>query len=277
MRNLRRVLVLALCVAAAPHFVTAQQTVFLTPEEMEVFLKEAKIVSTRDAGNGVTNSRRATLSNGTITHDAHIQVVDQQKAVFEAGGATELNFKDSYRFNIAAYRLARLIGLDNVPMSVERRVDAKTAAVTWWVDDVAMDEKERIARKALGPSPARTSEQIATMRVFDELIQNKDRNQGNLLWTGDWKLWLIDHTRAFRTGGKLLKPDQLTKIDRDLLERLRALDANAVKAALAGVVTNGEIDAVLRRRDALVKHFDARIAKVGEAAVIFSASPAPAR
>jgi hypothetical protein len=264
-------LVLCLVVLAAPRAAAPQQAISLTPEQMEVFLKEARIVETRDAGSGVTNSRRATLSDGTFTHDAHIQVIDQAKALFQAGAATELNFKDSYRFNIAGYRLARLVGLDSVPMSVERKVDAKTAAFTWWIDDVEMDEKERMKRRALGPDPTRTSNQIAVMKIWDELIQNKDRNQGNILWTLDWKMWLIDHTRAFRTGGKLLNPKQLTKIEAGLLERLRTLDAASVRAALKGVATSGEINAVMRRRDELVKLFDERIATLGAEAVVFTA------
>ena len=36
------------------------------------------------------------------------------------------------------------------------------------------------------------------MRVFDELIANTDRNLGNMLIDRQWKLWLIDHSRAFR-------------------------------------------------------------------------------
>jgi hypothetical protein len=31
-----------------------------------------------------------------------------------------MNFRDTYRYNIAAYRLARVIGLTNVPVSIER-------------------------------------------------------------------------------------------------------------------------------------------------------------
>ena len=268
---LRRAVVLFVALLAVPRVGAPQEAVSLTPEQMEAFLKEAKIIDVRDAGNGTTGSRRATLSDGVITHDVHIQVIDDSKAIFRAGAATELNFKDSYRFNIAGYRLARLVGLDNVPMSVERRYDGSTAAFTWWIDDVAMDEKERMKRREVGPDPARTTNQIAMMRVFDELIQNKDRNQGNILWTGTWKMWLIDHTRAFRTDGKLMDPNQLTKIEAGLLERLRTLDANAVRAALKGVATSGEISALMRRRDALVKLFDARIAKLGEAAVVFTA------
>src|SRR5262245_45815591 len=195
----------------------------LAPDQMEAFLLKARITNQRDAGGGVTGSRRATLVDGQVTHDAHIQTVDEAKSVFEAGRATELNFKDTYRYNIAGYRLAKLIGLSTVPMSVERAVEGKMAAVTWWVDDVQMTEKDRQKTKSLGPDPVRTTKQIQIMRVFDELIQNRDRNQGNILWTSDWTMWLIDHTRAFRLGDKLLKPEQLARCDRGLLERLRAL------------------------------------------------------
>jgi hypothetical protein len=87
----------------------------------------------------------------------HIQTVDVTKPVFEAGKASELNFQDSYRYNIAGYELAQLLGMENVPMSVERTIDGKRAAFTWWIDDVAMDEKARVKAKTFGPNPGRAS------------------------------------------------------------------------------------------------------------------------
>ena len=45
--------------------------------------------------------------------------------------------------------------------------------------------------------------QLHILRVFDELIANTDRNQGNMLIDSRWKLWLIDHSRAFRTSSDL--------------------------------------------------------------------------
>src|SRR5262245_1135083 len=88
----------------------------LSPQEMEDFLLHARITHMETLGKGVTNSKRATLSNDKVTHDVHIQTIDVEQRVFRTQQITELNFKDSYRFNIAAYRLARLLGLDNVPM-----------------------------------------------------------------------------------------------------------------------------------------------------------------
>ena len=248
----------------------------LSAAEMEAFLLEAELTDVRDAGAGVTGSRRATAFDGRLTHDVHIQSVDISRSRFVARGArVELNFRDSYLYNVAAYRLAVLLGIDNVPMSVLRRVDGRPAAVTWWVDDVAMTEGERIDQRALGPAPARTSRQFYTQYVFDELIQNRDRNQGNTLWTTDWKMWLIDHTRAFRQDVELTRPGQLLRIDRELLDALRGLTPEAVEAALGDVLSRGERSSVMRRRDLLLQHFDDRIARFGERGVILDPEPAP--
>jgi hypothetical protein len=247
----------------------------LSAAEMETFLLKAKIGRQRDTGTGVTGSKRATLTDGRITHDAHIQTVDIAQTVFQAGKSSEVNFKDTFRYNIAGYRLAQLIGLSTVPMSVARSVEGKNAAVTWWVDDVLMDEKARLAKKTFGPNPDRTSKQIQIMRVFDELIQNRDRNQGNILWTKDWTMWLIDHTRAFRLGKELLKPENLTRCDRGLLDRLRAITAESLSAAVGDSLTRLEQEALLARRDLIVKHYEDRVAKLGEAVVLFEITAPP--
>jgi len=244
--------------------------VVLTPAQMEEFLLKAKIVTMRRAGEGVTNSRRATMTDGTLTHDTHIQIVDQSRVLFEAGKFSEVNFKDTYRYNVAAYRLARLLELDNVPMSVERSVEGRPAAVTWWIDDVMMDEGDRRKKNARDPNPLRATGYVYRQRVFDELIQNRDRNLGNLIYTSDWKQWMIDHTRAFRLGRTLLKPDQLIRIERSFFENLKTLTPASVAEAVGMSLTKQEIEAVIARRDVLVRLFEGKIAERGEAAVLFT-------
>ena len=242
----------------------------LTPQEMEDFLLNARIGATKGVNKGVTDARRVVLSDGRVTHDAQIQDVDIFKPIFQLGKSTEVNFTDSYRYNIAAYRLARLLGLDNVPMSVLRHVDGKPAAVTWWVDDVAMEEGERQKKKLVGPNPERTAMNIYILRVFDELIQNRDRNAGNLLWTKDWAMWMIDHTRAFRLGRELQNPKLLDRCEASLLGRMRGLTAAAVADAMGDILKQAEIDALMARRDLIVKQFDDRIAQRGEGAVLYT-------
>jgi hypothetical protein len=243
----------------------------LTPHEMERFLLEADIVATRSSKKGVTNAKRVTLFDGRLRHDAQLQDVDIALPLFEvAPKYTEVDFRDTYRYNIAGYRLSRLLGLDNVPMSVERKVSGKRVAMTWWIDDVMLDEAGRNKQKTAGPNPSRTASQLHLLRVFDELIQNRDRNAGNLLWTSDWKMWMIDHTRAFRLGKDLLKPQNLERVDRAFLQKLRELTAPALAEVMGTALTAREIEALMVRRDAIVELFDARIAQRGEATVLYS-------
>jgi hypothetical protein len=275
----RRAVVLALlvlaiavvpCVAQAPAVATRP---VLTAQEMEAFLLKGKIVARSRESKGVTAALRVTLTDGRMTHDAQVQDVDIYKAMFDVTHkATEINFRDSYRYNIAAYRLARLLGLDNVPMSVLRTVDGKPAAVTWWIDEVAMDEGGRQALKTnpLGPNPSRTGGYLQIVRVFDELIQNRDRNMGNLLWTKDWTMWMIDHTRAFRTDPKLLRPETLDVCERNLLAGLRGLTRATLTSTVGSSLIKPEIDALMTRRDVIVKLFDDKIAKQGEANALYT-------
>jgi hypothetical protein len=245
----------------------------LTAPEMEAFLLHARIIDTVRTLKGVTGARQVTLSDGRITHDAQVQDVDIYKAIFEVGPKyTEVNFRDTYRYNIAAYRLAQLLGLDNVPMSVLRTVNGKPAAVTWWLDDVAMEEGDRQKMKPVpvGPNPARTAGYIHILRVFDELIQNRDRNAGNFIWTKDWTMWMVDHTRAFRLGKNLLKPELLQRCERSLCEHMRTLTAPVLAEVMGRSLTPQEIDALLARRDVIVKLFEDKIAQLSEPAVMYT-------
>jgi hypothetical protein len=142
--------------------------------------------------------------------------------------------------------------------------------VTWWVDDVLMDEKARVQKGSPGPSAARITSQLQVMQVWDEFIQNMDRNQGNILWTSDWTMWLIDHTRAFRLGKELLSPAKLTRCERGLFERLKALTDQSIAEAVGKSLTKPEREALLVRRDAIIKHFTDRIARFGEEVVFFT-------
>ena len=242
----------------------------LSPQAMETFLLKARIIEEREASGGVTGTRIVTLTDGTITHEAQVQTVDISMTMFRARDYAETNFKDTYRYNIAAYRVAQLLDLQTVPMSVKRIVDGKEASMTWWVDDIAMDERARLKARKSGADPVRTTRQIQTMRVFDELIQNRDRNQGNILWDKQWTLWLIDHTRAFRLEKKLLKPGRLLHCDRRLFERLKTMTEASLKDAAGDFLTKYEQEALLARRDRIVKLYTDRIARQGEAAVLYA-------
>jgi hypothetical protein len=258
--------------AAPPAPAPAGQTAapVLSREQIREFLKTAKIIKGKDTVKGVTRPMRVTLSDGTLTHDAAFSTVDEHKNVerFE-GGRAELDFVDSYKFTLAAYKVAELVGLDHMmPVHVEREWRGQKGALAWWVE-AKMDEGERLKSKVPVPNPAAWNEQMYRMRVFMQLVADTDRNVGNILIDADWKLWMIDFTRAFRRNKSVLSDKDLKKCDRELLAKLRALTAEQVAAATNPYLTNAEIVPLLSRRDQIVKLFDALAARNGEAQVLY--------
>ena len=74
-----------------------------TPRERHAeFLNNADIIEAKVVGKGVTETWRLTLKDDTLTHDASFQYVDEREAMkTHPGGTVEVDFVDSYRYNIA--------------------------------------------------------------------------------------------------------------------------------------------------------------------------------
>lgn len=225
----------------------------------------------RKADKGITETWRVTLKGSGITHAASFQYVDERAAVKDLpDGTKEFHFVDSYRYNIAGYRLAKLLGLDDlVPVSVERTWRGKRGAMTWWVDDVKMDEAEMNERGLRAPDQGAWTRQTYRVRVFNELIYDTDRNQSNLLITHDWNIWMIDFSRAFRRWKKIRRPDWLVRCDRNLFRAMSELSRVELEAELSDILDDNELDGVWARRGLIVEHFRTLIDARGEAEVLY--------
>jgi hypothetical protein len=239
----------------------------LSCADMEAFLTTARIGRQRSLPVGVTVPSRAILDDGKLQHEAIIQTVDVTKASHPTGRGTELNFRDSWQFNVTGYELAKMLELNMVPPYVERKVSGVPASVSWLVPDVMM-ERDRFQKKLTPPDMKKWNEEILAARVFHELIADTDYNMTNLLITKDWRTWMIDFSRAFRRTKSLQEPKGLTAIDRKLLANLRGLTKEALQQRLGRWLNKPEIDAVLARRDLIVRAFEDQIAAKGEAAVL---------
>jgi len=240
----------------------------LTCNEIETFLKTAKIGRQREIPIGVTVPLRATLDSGTLRHDAAIQTADIREASYTTARGTELNFRDTWKFNVAGYELAKMLELNMVPPYVERRVNGGPASMSWWVNDTMM-EQDRVQKKLVPPDVARWNDETQAGRLFRELIGDYDFNMTNTLITKDWRVWLIDFTRAFRLTKTLQFPNEVTRIDRKLQANLRALNRETLQGKLGAWLSKGEIDALIARRDVLAAILDKQIAAKGEAAVLY--------
>src|SRR5438309_2180376 len=128
-------LVIAIVSLICPSSVSAADESTLTNEQIKQFLLTAKVIKSKQSGKGITSPWRLTLSDGTVTHDASFQAVDEHKTSSQfSSGRTELNFVDSYKFNIAAYVLAELLGIeDMMPVYVERQWRGNSGSLSWWL------------------------------------------------------------------------------------------------------------------------------------------------
>jgi hypothetical protein len=227
----------------------------LTWQQKEEFLTKAKITQTKDAKKGVTGTSRLTLTDGTLTHDASVQTIDDYKPNF----LNEIGFKDSFKFNIAGWKLARLLGIDDmIPPSVKRSFQGKAASFTWWIDNIIMDETERRAKNAQPLDAEAWNQENNVMQVFDQLIYNMDRNQTNMLIDQGWHLWLIDHSRSFRVHKSLKDASVLKSVDRGMLAKMKALDEATLIKEFGRDVSKDEVHGLLARRDLIVKFFDSK-------------------
>ena len=242
----------------------------LTREQIAHFLLTAKVIGHKGISKGVTSPARLTLSDGTLTHDAAFSRVNEHKPIMQfPGGRTELDFVDSYKYTLAANAIAELLGIENMfPVTVEREWDHDMGALSWWLD-VKMDEGERLKQQLSAPDAEDWAKQQYTMRVFTQLVDDTDRNVGNILIDKDWKIYLIDFTRAFRRPHELRAPQLLQRCDKNLLQHLRDLKVEDVKARISKWVPPREIESMMARRDALVALYDKLIAERGEARVLF--------
>ena len=221
--------------------------------EVEEYLKTAKVVKLTDLPVGVTKPRRAYFAPGGPASSIVFKPLMPSR---------KTGFWESYRSEIAAYELDKLLGLGMVPPTVERKIDGELGSAQFWVEHCTL-LRERDTSKA--PDMGAWNRQVYRQRVWDNLVGNIDRNQGNLLVDQGWNLILIDHSRAFTATMQM--PFPMRKIDRDLYARLKALDEITLKDRLGKLLFDGPRP-LLKRRDKIVENFEKLIAQYGEAGVL---------
>ena len=172
---------------------------FQNDSEILEFLRTARVVTWKSVGVGVNDISKVLLEkDGVQLHAAFRKVSIFKQRIKMDNGDIKSSFRDDCRFELAAYRLSRPLGLDNVPPVVKRKIGSDTGTLQVWVEN-AMMEMERHSENLQPPRELPWTQQWQTIRLFDNLIENDDRNEGNILIDVDWKLWMIDHTGSFGT------------------------------------------------------------------------------
>lgn len=256
---------------------TVQSFAQFTPEELaqrakwEELLIKGKVVKKQDLGQGVTRPKRLFLKKDDF----------EGSGVWKLPTSTDAGLFDKWECEVAAYRLDKLLELGMVPPTVERRWRGRKGSFQWFCN-LPMSEQKR--RRENIPYPEDKKEKIEKMiylaRAFDSLIANTDRSLQNIRFTPDWRLILIDHSRAFRSSrsyreqlmyGKYgkRKPLDFPLLPKKFVENVRGLTYSRIRAAVGEYLTSDEIEAIIDRKALLLKEIEEMIQERGEENVLY--------
>lgn len=246
---------------------------FESEEEVLDFLRTAEVIGVKELSSGSTRPLRLELERDGVRARAVFRNVDKRRERLRMrDGRSYAVFYDRAIHEVAAYQLARLLGLDMIPPTVIRKYGGREGTLQLWVER-ARTAKQRRESGDVAPEPIRWMRQRAIMGVFDALVGNSDRNTGNSLVDERWRLWMIDHTRAFQRPRDNNDLSRLNHVPARLMERIRTLPESAIVDVLSPYLETPQIGAVLERRDAIVRHVERLVEERGYGAVILTGDP----
>lgn len=252
-----------------PYFIWGQfSSVQIGQRELiEDLLKTAEIIRSERTDEGVTKPYHLFLHKDGLD----IEGCWKNPRGYQGG------FLEGWQYEIAAYRMDKLLELHMVPPTVEREFRRSKGSLQFWIKG-GFSDKTRQERNIPIPKVYvdRWIKRKYLMRAFDCLIANEDRTQQNVRYTDDWRTIIIDHSRSFRSSGKFTKQliygrkgikgeKPMRQLPRDFVEKIRQLDFAQIKKAVGPYLKDKEIEAILKRRDLLLKDIEATIKEEGEA------------
>ena len=240
----------------------------------EEFLKTGKLIGQEqivDRG-AVTNPWVLTLENDGVT----------RRALWKNVEGRPKGFIDSWKYEIAAYEMDKLVGLNMVPPTAEIRFQGDRGSCQLW-EESEMSLLQKNENKVPVPPGLKTvnwNKATYLQRAFDNLIANEDRHAKNILITKDWRMILIDHSRSFRSSKKFTAnliftekhkegPKLMSMLPRAFVEKIKGLTFEMIKGAVGEYLTDDEINAILVRKELILKEMDRLVKLNGENNVLY--------
>jgi len=253
------ILLVSLASGSAPAAAQRMGTEWPDRAAIEHFLREAKITERKKLGEGITNPEKVTLELDGVVRNAIFKKVDKDH--------------DSWRSEVAAYELDKVLGLGMVPPTVPRSVKGRKGCLQLWVTGTVMSKFEGEL-----PDVDKWREQVSMMWLFDDLIANIDRHLNNAMVSPDHQLLLIDNSKTFRYQKTLLnnlnasgtgthakfwyvaydaaRESYETRYPASLIERLRRVSEDEIEKAIKPYVWGQNRAQVLERRALILRRID---------------------
>jgi hypothetical protein len=241
--------------------------------DIEKFLATAEIVKAEEIGEGITKPWRLFLKRDE----------DEISGCWKNPEGVKKGHKEGWQYEIAAYRMDKLLGLNMIPPTVEREFDGKKGSLQWWVttEFSLLDIMEQgISLPEKNPEATIFNRGKYLARAFDCLIANEDRTQQNIRYTKDWRVILIDHSRSFRSKKKYqkrllygkngFKEKQLFRqLPFQFVEKIKTLDFDRIKNETGPYLTDEEINAILARKTLILEEIEQMIEERGREKVLY--------
>jgi hypothetical protein len=259
-------------VAAALSALALPSAQVIQGTEIEQFLKKGRFIAKQPLGEGVTGSLKVTIQQNNKQVFAVLKIVDQMRPGLQknAAGEMELDFQDTWKTEVAAYELDKLLELGMVPATVERMspYENKPGSVQLWVE-ASLSEEKRRKQAIIPPDAQKWADQLAKMTMFDALIYNMDRNPGNLLITDTFDVRLIDHSRSFRPNAEIRNKEDLSRFSRSMLSKIQSLNEKEIGKKLGNYLSLTQIQGLMKRRQLVLDRAEAMAKQFGANAVYF--------
>jgi len=232
-------------------------------EEMENYLRTAKILHVdKQSLPGRTAPWTIRLKDGEKERRGIFKHLDRSRPHM---------LPDSYKYDIAAYELTKILDIQIVPPIVEREIEGIQGSLQLFLVD-CMKETERQRRNLEPPDPERFQNEMDEIKVFDNLVRNEECLYADdiFIHVKDWKVCRVDYSIAFKPVVELIPDCALTRCSRKLYKNLQALDNDLVKTKLQSYINNQEVEALIKRKDLIIGIIQKLIEEKGEDAVLYS-------
>jgi hypothetical protein len=243
---------------------THQKT--LWQQEIENYLKNAKVCSEKRRVGRRTEAWLLCLTDGKIERRGFFRITNRIRPHPLA---------DSYKYDLAAYELNKLLDLNIVPPAVEREIEGKKGSLALLIEGIITEEIRR-NKNIEPPDPQSFEHSLEQLTIFENLTYSNSycgkRDLGDILIMRkeDWKIWRVDFSEAFAPLPELIPECHITRCSKKLFQTLLKLDNDAVKGKLSLYLNEEEINALLQRKNIIIERIQKLIEEKGEEAVLYS-------
>jgi len=248
-------------ITQAPAPASPERRAPLSPQESETYLKTAAVLAVqKESVSGRTAPWKIKLESDGNIRQALFKYINRPRPD---------PIPDSYKYELAAYKLNSYLGLEFVPPVVEREIEGIPGSLQVFVENAV--SMERVKGKNLHPPEAKAfAGDMDDLKVFENLVRDSCTNdRDTLIQQPDWRLFRVDFSEAFAPDNETVPGCEIVRCSRKLYGALDGWAEAEVARLLSPYLNADEIRALNARRNLIVRSIKDRIRSKGEGAVLF--------